>query len=54
MITLSTALKFKIWSQDFTQAYMQWHDLARAVNDKPTKDFGLSHDQLLKLLKPLY
>lgn len=54
MITLSTALKFKIWSQDATQAYIQGHQPTRSVYMKPTKYFGLPHDQLIKLLKELY
>lgn len=54
VITLSTALDFKIQSQDVTQPYINVHDLTRALYAKPTPYFRLPSYQLLKLLKQLY
>lgn len=52
---LAAVLKFRVWSQDVTQAYLQAEDnLRRLVYVKPTKQFGLQDGQLLQLLKPLY
>lgn len=54
MIKHFTALEIKIWSQDVTKAYIQEHELTRAVYVKRTKDFQIPPDQHLIFLKPLY
>ena len=46
-------MEFEFWSQDVTQAYIQGEDLSRTVFVKPTTDFNLPANNLLKLLKPL-
>lgn len=53
MVTLSLALNFKIWSKDVAGAYIQFHDLTRAVYTKPDSDFNLPSNDFLKLLKPI-
>lgn len=46
---------FRVWSQDVTQAYLQSADkVMRDVYLKPSKEFKLDKNRLLKLLKPLY
>lgn len=52
---LAAIFGFRVWSQDVTQTYLQSDDkLMREVYIRPTKEFQLSSDQLLRLLKPLY
>ena len=55
LIGLASALGFHLFSIDVTQAYLQSADrLMRNVYLKPSKEFGLAPDKLLKLQKPLY
>ena len=52
---LAAVFGFRVWSQDVTQAYLQSADkLMREVYIRPTKEFRLNENQLLRLLKPLY
>ena len=45
----------RIWSQGISQAYLQLSKkLLREVYIRPTKEFRLDINQLLKLIKPLY
>lgn len=46
--------KYKVWSQDVSQAYIQSEGLARDVYVKPHPIFQLQPLTLLKLQKPLY
>lgn len=43
-----------IWLQDYTQAYIQEHDLQLEEYVKPAEKFNLPQDPYLKLLKPLH
>ena len=54
ILTISAAMNFEVWSQDVTQAYIQGENLSRTVYVRPTPDFELPENSLLKLLKPLY
>ena len=55
LLAQAATFGFQIWSQDVRQAYLQSAErLMREIYVRPTKEFKLSHDQLLRLLKPLY
>lgn len=47
-------MEFDVWSQNVTQAYIQGENVSRTVYVRPTTDFELPENRLLKLLKPLY
>ena len=55
LIGLASVFGFRLFSTDVTQAYLQNADqLVRDVYLKPSKEFELALDKILKLLKPLY
>ena len=55
LLALAALFGFRIWSTDITQAYVQSAtELMRDIYIRPTKEFELGPDQLLKLLRPLY
>ena len=55
IVGLAAIFGFRLFSTDVTQAYLQSStDLLRDVYMKPTKEFHLNENQILKLLKPLY
>ena len=55
LVALAACFGFRIWSQDISQAYHQSASkLIRDVYLKPGKDFEISGNRLLKLLRPLY
>lgn len=55
LVAIAAIFGFGLWSQDVSQAYLQSADkLMRDVYVKPTKEFHLASNQLLKILKPLY
>lgn len=55
LTALAAIFGFCIWSQGVSQAYLQSAErLLRDVYVKPTAEFQLDSNQLLKLLKPLY
>ena len=46
---------FAIWTQDVSQAYLQSsQNLQREIYIRPPKQFKLSKEELLRLIKPLY
>lgn len=54
-VALAAVFGFRIWSQDVSEVYLQCADkLMQDIYLKPTKEFNLSSDQLLKLFKLLY
>lgn len=55
LTAISAVFGFHIWSTDVSQAYLQsGMKLLRDVYIRPTKDFHLPPNVLLKLLRPLY
>lgn len=55
LVAIAAIFGFRLWSQDVSQAYLQSAEkLMRDVYVRPTKEFKLSSNQLLRLLKPLY
>ena len=55
LVGLAAVYGFRLFSTDVTQAYLQSTEkLMRDVYIKPSPEFKLSPNQLLKLLKPLY
>lgn len=55
LIALAAVSGFRLWSQDLLQAYLQSAEkLMRDVYVKPSREFKLLPNQLLKLLRPLY
>ena len=55
LVGLAAIFGFRIFSTDVTQAYLQSAEsLMRDLYVKPNGEFELGHNQLLKLLKPLY
>lgn len=55
LVGLASLLGFWMFSTDVTQAYLQSAEkLMRDVYVKPSKEFELQPDQVLKLFKPPY
>lgn len=55
ILAIAAIFGFRIWSTDITQAYIQSAtELMRDIYIRPTKEFELAPNQLLKLLRPLY
>lgn len=55
LVAIAAVSRFRSWSQDLSQAYLQSADkLMREVYVKRTKEFRLPPGRLLKLLNPLH
>ena len=55
LVGLAALFGFRLFSTDVTQAYLQSsEELSRDVYVKPSPEFNLDSNQLLKLVKPLY
>nr|AHF58602.1 polyprotein [Chondrus crispus] len=55
IVSMAASEKFKIWSHDITQAYLQSEfPLKREVYLRPPPELKLAKDRVLKLIKPLY
>ena len=55
LVGLAALFDFRLFSTDVTHAYLQsTEELSCNVCFKPSSEFDLDPNQLLKLLKPLY
>ena len=54
LLTSAAIKRYKIWVADIIQAFIQSFDIKREVYIIPPKEFGLSTNELFKLVKPLY
>ena len=54
LLTSAAIKRYKIWVTDIIQAFIQSFDIKREVYIIPPKEFGLSTNELFKLVKPLY
>ena len=55
LVGIAALFGFRLFSTDVTQAYLQSsEELSRDVYVKPSPEFNLDSNQLLKLLQPLY
>lgn len=55
LIAIATISGMRLWTQDISQTYLQSaRKLMRDIYIRPSKEFKLNSNQLLKLLKPLY
>lgn len=55
LISIAVILGMRLWTKDVSQVYLQYaRQLIRNIYVRPTREFRLNSDQLLRLLKPLY